>query len=183
MNTSSSITLESANQAPRARVKAADFGADTRDPMWWAFREQRDNAKRRAIPFLFTFDEWRAWWLTDDRWSRRGRKRGCLMMARLGDAGPYSPANVHCATHKDNAGDVPPDVQAEAQRKTSAFRAAHPECRGPGAPCGARHGNARAVQTPKRVFETATAAARFYEISPRYAQQLAREGREGWCYI
>jgi hypothetical protein len=43
---------------------------------------------RRGTPFLFTFEQWSEWWLTDDRWSRRGRKAGQLQMDRKGDSGP-----------------------------------------------------------------------------------------------
>ena len=52
----------------------------------------------RGIPFQFTFRQWSEWWLTDDRWSRRGRKAGQLKMGRKGNSGPYSPDNVECAT-------------------------------------------------------------------------------------
>ena len=38
----------------------------------------------RGIPFQFTFQQWSEWWLTDDRWSRRGRKAGQLQMGRKG---------------------------------------------------------------------------------------------------
>lgn len=82
------------------------------NPMWEAFQEHRHNAKFRDIDFLFTYEEWRDWWLTDDRWSRRGCKRDQLVMARFGDEGPYSLDNVYCATVVQNL--------AEAKAKRSA---------------------------------------------------------------
>ena len=63
-----------------------------------AYASQRRSAVTRGIPFLFTFEQWSEWWLTDDRWSRRGRKAGQLQMGRKGYSGPYSPDNVECAT-------------------------------------------------------------------------------------
>src|SRR4029077_1421459 len=63
-----------------------------------AYTNQKSSAKRFGIPFLLTFEQWSEWWLTDDRWSRRGRKAGQLQMSRKGNSGPYSPDNVECAT-------------------------------------------------------------------------------------
>ena len=96
------------------------------------------------------------------------------MMARLGDSGPCSAGNVHCVTPQGNAEDVRPEVRFVAN-----FISPH---RG-GAPCGSRHGKARRAQAPKRVFETATEAARHFEITRQHAARLAREGREGWRYL
>ena len=55
----------------------------------------------RGIPFQFKFRQWSEWWLTDNRWSRRGRKAGQLQMGRNGNSGPYSPDNVECATKEE----------------------------------------------------------------------------------
>jgi hypothetical protein len=66
-----------------------------------AYRNQKHSAIKRSIPFLFTFEQWSEWWLTDDRWSRRGRKAGQLQMGRKGNSGPYSPDNVECATKEE----------------------------------------------------------------------------------
>src|SRR6476646_5461125 len=63
-----------------------------------AYRIQKHSAIRRGIPFLFTFEQWSEWWLTDDRWSRCGRKAGQLQMGRKGNSGPYAPENVECVT-------------------------------------------------------------------------------------
>src|SRR3712207_5757761 len=68
-----------------------------------AFSGHRSGAARRGIPFLFGFEEWRAWWLEDGRWEHR--RPGGLCMARRGDAGPYAPNNVYCATHAQNTKD------------------------------------------------------------------------------
>ena len=85
-----------------------------------AFEVQRRSAKRRGIPFLFSFEEWQAWWVEDGRWPERGRGRDKLCMARFGDAGPYSWDNVYCTTHAGNGLDVPSVVRRTARQRGSA---------------------------------------------------------------
>lgn len=65
-----------------------------------AYLDQKNNAQKRGIDFLFSFDEWVEWW--GDDFDKRGCKLGELVMARAGDCGPYSPANVHKATCSEN---------------------------------------------------------------------------------
>ena len=65
-----------------------------------AYIGQRCRAIGRGIAFEFTFEEWRRWWLTDDRWQNRGRCKGQFVMARRNDNGPYSPDNVYCTTQQ-----------------------------------------------------------------------------------
>ena len=68
-----------------------------------AFTAQRNGAKRRGIQFLLTWEQWRAWWLTDGRWANRGCHTGGLVMGRKGDYGPYAIDNVYCCTNGENA--------------------------------------------------------------------------------
>jgi hypothetical protein len=82
-----------------------------------AFQVQRTNANRRGIQFLFTFEEWWAWWQIDNRWANRGMGSGKFVMARKGDTGPYSPDNVYCATHAQNVRDVPSERWSEINRE------------------------------------------------------------------
>jgi len=75
------------------------------DPFRKAFREHRNNAKKRGIKFLFTYTEWVNWWeyhLGPDWLELRGHKRGQYCMARLGDKGPYRDGNVKCLFISDN---------------------------------------------------------------------------------
>jgi hypothetical protein len=90
-----------------------------------AYASQRQSAEIRGIPFLFTFEQWSGWWLTDDRWSRRGRKAGQLQMGRKGNSGPYSPENVELTTKEQKQrsqltalSSLPPEKRAEAYRKS-----------------------------------------------------------------
>jgi hypothetical protein len=66
------------------------------------FSVHRADAKRRGIAFLMSFEEWSSWWLEDNRWARRGRGTGKLVMARFNDDGPYAVGNVYPATHAQN---------------------------------------------------------------------------------
>lgn len=71
-----------------------------------AYKNQVRSSRKRGIDFLLTFEEWREWWLIDDRWSNRGRCAGQFVMARKGDAGPYSIDNIYLATSRQNLKDV-----------------------------------------------------------------------------
>jgi len=64
------------------------------------YYSQRSSARGRNIEWHFTFESWFAWW--GDDIVNRGRKSGQLVMARLGDQGPYHPDNVYKATTKQN---------------------------------------------------------------------------------
>lgn len=92
--------------APAGRVVAV------RKSNNWLFQEHKRNALRRGIPFLFTLDEWVAWWrenLGDDWRDKRGAKKGFFVMARLGDIGDYIAHNVKCVEHSQNARESKPN--------------------------------------------------------------------------
>ena len=61
-------------------------------PHYRLYRSQRDSSRKRGIDFHFSFEEWNSWW--GDDIVNRGRKSGQLVMARIGDQGPYHPDNV-----------------------------------------------------------------------------------------
>ena len=63
-------------------------------PLRKKWRTQRFNAKKRAVPFLLTFEEWLQIWEQSGRLSERGCHRGQYVMARYGDVGPYTTGNV-----------------------------------------------------------------------------------------
>jgi hypothetical protein len=119
-----------------------------------AYASQRRNAAKRGIPFRFSFEEWSEWWLTDDRWSRRGRKAGLLQMGRKGNSGPLAPDNVELTTKE--------------QKQRSQLIAAL----------------AKPVMTPLGTFPTVTAAAKAtrhsaalrFSLGQGEAQRLALSG-------
>ena len=145
-----------------------------------AYASHKRSARKRGIPFLFTFEQWSEWWLTDDRWSRRGRKAGQLQMGRKGNSGPYSPDNVECATKEQKQKSqlisalvfgLSPEKRAEVAKKAGLARR------------GEKHWQARPVVTPLGTFVTVTAAAKAHGITQPHGSDLAREKRNGWRYL
>src|SRR5258708_22481690 len=74
-----------------------------RKMMWLRFKEQKAQAKQRGIPFLFTFDEWRGYWLASGHVRERGVRRGQYVMSRPGDKGPYDVGNVSIIKVEQNS--------------------------------------------------------------------------------
>jgi len=70
---------------------------------WLSYRMQRMRAKQRSIDWQFNYTTWVQWWGTDIH--NRGRCSGQLVMARKGDAGPYSPSNTEKITCNQNHSD------------------------------------------------------------------------------
>lgn len=70
-----------------------------------AFRNQRRRAAERGIEWRFTFDEWLRLWVDSGHLGQRGRGRGCYVMARRGDSGPYAAGNVSIQLYEENARD------------------------------------------------------------------------------
>jgi hypothetical protein len=66
------------------------------------YTEQKGQAKKRCIDWLFTFESWCDIWLESEKWDQRGRGKGKYVMARKGDIGPYSADNVDIITHGAN---------------------------------------------------------------------------------
>jgi hypothetical protein len=75
----------------------------TKDEFRKGYTRSKADAKRRGIAFLFTFEEWKGWWVATEKWHLRGRNSGCYQMCRKGDAGSYAPWNVYCDTVEKNS--------------------------------------------------------------------------------
>lgn len=65
----------------------------------------KHNAKMRGVEFLLTFDEWWGLWEKSGRWKHRGNRKGCYVMSRYQDEGPYAIGNVFIATFSSNVCD------------------------------------------------------------------------------
>ena len=87
-----------------------------------AYHTQRKAAEQRGIEWQFTLKTWVAWW--GDDYQYRGRCSGQLVMARKGDAGPYSPSNTVKATCNQNHSDTDYNKIVYKTMKR------HPECFG-----------------------------------------------------
>jgi len=75
----------------------------TKDKFKQGYTRSKADSKRRGIEFLFTFEEWKQWWIDTGKWALRGRKAGCYQMCRNNDTGPYAPWNVYCDTIEANS--------------------------------------------------------------------------------
>lgn len=149
-----------------------------------AYKEHQRNAKRRGIPFLFSFEEWWAWWQINDHWSHRGVGKNKLVMARKGDTGPYSPENVYCTTHRGNQRDASPEARAEAVARSRKTREAKGKPLGQHlAVRGFDHPRSRQVRTPAGIFGSAALAAEHYGKGPKWGTRRAASGKDGWAYI
>ena len=145
-----------------------------------AYGNHKHIAIKRGIPFLFTFEQWSEWWLTDDRWSRRGRKAGQLQMGRKGNSGPYAPENVECVTKEQkqrsqllalSVSAFSPERRAEAAKKSGLARR------------GENNRRAKSVVTPLGTFGTIAAAAQAHGIGQSHGSKLAKGQRNGWRYL
>ena len=76
----------------------------TKDKFKQGYTRSKADSKRRGIEFLFTFEEWKQWWLDTGKWELRGKKAGCYQMCRNNDTGPYALWNVYCDTVEANSG-------------------------------------------------------------------------------
>lgn len=83
-----------------------------------AFGRHKANAKRRGIPFEFTYEQWLAWWELElgkrGPRARRGVRRLNYGMCRFLDRGAYIPGNVYCGRPKQNRADYGASVYLNA---------------------------------------------------------------------
>lgn len=78
------------------------------------FRAQRDRARQRGIGWELTFPEWIGVWEASGKIEQRGRShKDSYVMARKGDVGPYSIANVYITTLSQNFLDFHVKARAE----------------------------------------------------------------------
>ena len=75
----------------------------TRDPFRKGYTRSKADAKRRGIGFLFTYEEWKQWWLDTGKWELRGKTNGSYQMCRKNDTGSYCLENVYCDTVEANS--------------------------------------------------------------------------------
>ena len=59
---------------------------------WWLVH--RAQAHHRAEAYALTFDQFESWWRHQDRYLRRGRRRGSVIMVRRDPQQPWSEANL-----------------------------------------------------------------------------------------
>lgn len=58
------------------------------------FTNARSNAKRRALPWGLTFEQWAHIWSISGKYAERGRERGQYQMDRINPARGYELGNI-----------------------------------------------------------------------------------------
>lgn len=66
------------------------------------FARHRENAKRRGVAFLLTYEQWLEIWLESGRWHERGNREFEYVMHRKADRGAYAVGNVYIDTNGRN---------------------------------------------------------------------------------
>lgn len=69
------------------------------------YTAQRLAAAKRGVEWRISFPEWLSVWMESGHWHERGRGAGRYCMARHGDVGPYSVANVSIQLCTKNSSD------------------------------------------------------------------------------
>lgn len=77
------------------------------------YTKHKINARRRGVEFKLTFEEWWDIWQKSGHWDKRGNRKGCYVMSRLRDEGPYAVGNVFIATFSSNVCDRNKSVAAK----------------------------------------------------------------------
>jgi hypothetical protein len=85
-----------------------------------AYAQHAAGAAVRGIEFQLTFSEWWGYW--QDHYERRGREKGCMVMCRTGDKGPYAVGNVRIATVSENHAEKVLEYLTKYGRKEPSYR-------------------------------------------------------------
>jgi len=98
-----------------------------RDPRELVYRQQELNARKRGIPWLFTFETWWSIWDKSGHWNERGRDSHQYCMSRFDDKGVYEASNVSIATNNKNRSErnrnyPPSEKQREAIKASNTAR-------------------------------------------------------------
>lgn len=173
----------------------------TKDIYRKRYTQHKSNAKMRGVKFLFTFDEWKDWWIATGKWEQRGKLRGQYVMRRHGDVGPYSIDNVFCGVTEENVrdGNLGKEITLETRNKISASNKgqSHPWSLGDKNPMhrpevkakmsiavgGANNYRAKTVICPLGVFGSTTEASKALNIPAVTIQWRCRHKKSGWSYL
>jgi hypothetical protein len=141
------------------------------------FDGQKNNAKLRGIEFLFTFEEWKDWWIATGKWEQRGKGRGKYCMMRKGDVGPYSIENVFCGTNEQNAIDCHQGKTRSKETRDLMSRSHK------GLFDGDKNPRARTVVSPYGTWTTAKEAAKYLGVSSTTVEVRCKKQIMGFAYL
>lgn len=173
----------------------------TKDVYLKAYTQHKSNAKTRGVEFLFTFEQWRDWWIATGKWEQRGRGRGKYCMRRHGDVGPYSIDNGFCGTNEENVrdgniGKVMTDetraLIAKANKgklhpwsasERNVMHRAEVKAKMSAAISGGKHYAAKMVATPHGIWNSAVEAAKCIGIPEPTVNWRCKHNKLGFAYI
>lgn len=188
--------VSACRECERARGKA--WSKKRRASNEGRYALQRENAARRGIPFLLTFEQWLSVWIDSGKLEERGRGANKYCMSRRGDVGNYEIGNVFIQLGKDNVaeGNLGKVVSESTRAKISACNSGkpHPWSTGLNNPMhrpevkakmaaaigGINHYKQRGVCTPYGDFVTAKAAAEALGINKSTIEWRARNNKFGF---
>lgn len=180
------------------RARGREFSAKIRTTDKGKFEAQRENAARRGIGFVLTFEQWLAVWIESGKFSERGRGASKYCMSRFGDKGIYEVGNVFIQTGKINVaeGNLGKVMNQKTKDKIAAAHTGkpHPWSVGENNPMhrtevkakmsaaigGANHYKARGVITPSGFFATAKLAAEALGMKKPTVEWRARNNKFGF---
>lgn len=153
------------------------------DEVYQSYRSQINNAIRRGIDFQIPFHEWWNWWQVDSRWHHRGVGSNKLVMARIGDIGPYHLDNIYCATQNENSSDKDGSSISKAHKSIWAAKTPEQRAKWHLAVRGDGHPKSRAVISPAgERFGSAALAAEAFGVTRQCVACWCRMGHMGWRY-
>ena len=173
----------------------------TKDIYRKAFTQHKSNARQRCVEFLFTFEQWRDWWLATGKFDQRGRGRDKFCMRRHGDVGPYSIDNVFCGTNAENVrdGNIGKTMSDQTRALISEANTGKPHPWSAGernvmhrpevkaklsaAISGGKHYAAKMVATPHGIWASATEAAKCIGIPEATVNWRCQHNKLGFAYI
>jgi hypothetical protein len=165
-----------------------------------AYKWHKTNATQRGIDFLFTFEEWRDWWIDSGKWEFRGVGSNKYCMCRFNDVGPYAVWNVYCATNSKNLSDAnkgkPKSKETRAKISAANTGKAHPWAVGDKNPMhkqevkekvskaisGENHYNHKGVNSPSGYFVTTKIASQKLGIPKPTIEWRCKNNKLGFSY-
>jgi hypothetical protein len=166
-----------------------------------AYKWHKSNSAKRKVEFLFTFEEWKNWWIETGKWELRGVGKDKYCMCRIDDKGAYVLGNVYCATNSKNFSDAnkgkPKSAETRLKMSQSMTGKAHSWSLGKNnvmhtleakakfseATSGSKHYRARAVQTPFGIFLSGTEAAKALNVPKPTVYWKCKYQKDGWSFL
>jgi hypothetical protein len=91
------------------------------------YTQHKYGAKTRGIGFHLNLWEWWTIWRDSGKWAERGGAKGCYVMCRKGDSGPYAVGNVYIATTEHNSSMIWPNLVSRSDVRPTRRRPVRPE--------------------------------------------------------